>query len=401
MNDDPNHELDSSPSPTQLSFPSLSPSQDKSTFEITDDNRIQASLPTIQYLLNKKAKVVLCSHLGRPKGPDPNSSLAPVATRLSELLGQTVELAPDCIGPDVEKKIHELQSAQVLLLENVRWHPEEEKNDPYFAKELSKGCDVYVNDAFGTAHRAHASTAGVASYLEPKVAGFLMQKELDYLAGALDYPKRPFCAIIGGSKISTKITVIEALLGKCDCLILGGGMSYTFFKAQGLEIGTSIVEDSSIDLATSLLKKAADKGVEVILPVDIVVADRYSPDAESKVVTIDSIPPDWMGLDIGPETRAQIKEKLEHCKTVLWNGPLGVFEFEKFCAGTRAVAEVLAQKSSSSDGMISIIGGGDSAAAVEQFGLKDKMSHVSTGGGASLELLEGKELPGVAVLSRK
>lgn len=317
------------------------------------------------------------------------------------MLGQTVELAPDCIGPDVEKKIRELQSAQVLLLENVRWHPEEEKNDPFFAKELSKGCDVYVNDAFGTAHRAHASTAGVASYLEPKVAGFLMQKELDYLAGALDDPKRPFCAIIGGSKISTKITVIEALLGKCDCLILGGGMSYTFFKAQGLEIGTSIVEDSSIDLATSLLKKAGDKGVEVILPVDIVVADRYSPDAESKVVAIDSIPPDWMGLDIGPETRAKIKEKLEHCKTVLWNGPLGVFEFEKFCAGTRAVAEVLAQKSNSSDGMISIIGGGDSAAAVEQFGLKDKMSHVSTGGGASLELLEGKELPGVAILNRK
>jgi phosphoglycerate kinase len=416
--------------------------QDKATLAITDDTRIRAALPTIRHLVSKGAKVVLASHLGRPKGPAPATSLAPVAARLAELLGQPVALAPDCVGAEAKAMIAALAPGQVLLLENVRWHPEEEANDPAFAKELAAGCDVYVNDAFGTAHRAHASTAGAAAHLSPKVAGFLMQKELEYLDGAVAAPVRPFAAIVGGAKVSSKIGVIDALLQKCNKLVLGGGMSecfaagwvdlsrfappkstadciptlaalaasqtqrpsaaahpptvFTFYKAQGLSVGASLVEDDKLELAKELMASAAARGVEFYLPRDVVVADRFAPDAATQVVRADAIPDGWMGLDVGPESAADVRALLAECKTVIWNGPMGVFEMDAFAAGTLAVAQALAEITAG--GGTTIIGGGDSVAAVEKAGLADKMSHISTGGGASLELLEGKMLPGVACL---
>lgn len=321
-----------------------------------------------------------------------------MAERLSELLGQTVELAPDSVGAETKAKIAALEDGQVLLLENVRWHKEEEKNDPEYAKELAEGCDLYVNDAFGTAHRAHASTAGVTKYLSPAVAGFLLEKELTFLDGAVSNPKRPFVAIVGGSKVSSKIGVIESLLEKTDRIILGGGMIFTFYKAEGLSTGASLVEDDKIELAKELIAKAKAKGVELYLPEDVVVADKFAPDADSKVVGVDAIPEGWMGLDVGPKSIESIKAKLSDAQTILWNGPLGVFEFDKFAVGTFAVANLLGELTQK-NGATTIIGGGDSVAAVEKAGVADKVTHISTGGGASLELLEGKVLPGVAALN--
>ncbi|KAK2972035.1 hypothetical protein RJ640_005055 [Escallonia rubra] len=364
--------------------------------KITDDTRIRAAVPTIKYLISKGAKVILSSHLGRPKGVTPKFSLAPLVPRLTELLGIEVVKADDCIGPDVEKLVASLPEGGVLLLENVRFYKEEEKNEPEFAKKLASLADIYVNDAFGTAHRAHASTEGVTKFLKPSVAGFLLQKELDYLVGAVSSPKRPFAAIVGGSKVSSKIGVIESLLEKCDILLLGGGMIFTFYKAQGLSVGSSLVEEDKLELATTLLKKAKAKGVSLLLPTDVIVADKFAPDANSKVVPASAIPDGWMGLDIGPDSVKTFNEALETTKTVIWNGPMGVFEFEKFAAGTESVAKKLAELSGK--GVTTIIGGGDSVAAVEKVGVADVMSHISTGGGASLELLEGKELPGVIAL---
>ncbi|XP_059657367.1 phosphoglycerate kinase 3, cytosolic-like [Cornus florida] len=363
---------------------------------ITDDTRIRAAVPTIKYLMGHGAKVILCSHLGRPKGFTPKYSLKPLVPRLSELLEIKVEMANDCIGEEVEKMVAALPEGGVLLLENVRFYKEEEKNDPEFAKKLASLADLYVNDAFGTAHRAHASTEGVAKFLKPAVAGFLMQKELDYLVGAVANPKKPFAAIVGGSKVSTKIGVMESLLAKVDILLLGGGMKFTFYKAQGHSVGSSLVEEDKLDLATSLLEKAKSKGVSLLLPTDVVIADKFSPDANSKVVPASCIPDDWMGLDIGPDSIKTFSEALDSTKTIIWNGPMGVFEFEKFAAGTEAIARKLADLTGK--GVTTIIGGGDSVAAVEKVGLADKMSHISTGGGASLELLEGKPLPGVLAL---
>jgi phosphoglycerate kinase len=364
---------------------------------ITDDTRIRASLPTIQFLVKIGARVVLASHLGRPKkGPEAKFSLKPVAERLTELLGQKVELAPDCIGPDVEAKIGALKGGEVLLLENVRFHKEEEKNDIEFSKQLAKGIDCFVNDAFGTAHRAHASTAGIADYVSIRVAGFLLEKELAYLSSVIQRPKKPFVAIVGGSKISSKITVIESLMSVCDKVILGGGMVFTFFKAQGYSVGSSLVEDDKLDLATRLAEIAKEKGVDLILPKDVVCADKFAPDANTQICSSTSIPDGWMGLDIGPEAIKQYEDALKGSKTVLWNGPMGVFEFDSFAKGTYAIANAMAGLTK--EGCVTIIGGGDSVAAVEKAGLAEAMSHVSTGGGASLELLEGKVLPGVAVL---
>lgn len=363
---------------------------------ITDDTRVRAAVPTIKYLMNYGAKVILCSHLGRPKGATPKYSLKPLVPRLSELLGTEVKMANDCIGEEVEKLVAELPEGGVLLLENVRFHKEEEKNDPEFAKKLAALADVYVNDAFGSAHRAHASTEGIAKYVKPAVAGFLMQKELDYLVGAVANPKKPFAAIVGGSKVSTKIGVIESLLSKVDLLLLGGGMIFTFYKAQGYSVGSSLVEEDKLDLANSLMEKAKAKGVSLMLPTDVVVADKFAADAESKVVPANAIPDGWMGLDIGPDSIKTFSEALDKTQTIIWNGPMGVFEFEKFAAGTDAIAKKLAELSEK--GVTTIIGGGDSVAAVEKVGLADKMSHISTGGGASLELLEGKPLPGVLAL---
>ncbi|KAF3775181.1 Phosphoglycerate kinase [Nymphaea thermarum] len=363
---------------------------------ITDDTRIRASIPTIKYLVDRGAKVILASHLGRPKGVTPKYSLLPLVPRLSELLGFRVERAEDCIGAEVEKQVASLPEGRVLLLENVRFYKEEEKNDPEFAKKLASLADLYVNDAFGTAHRAHASTEGVAKFLKPSVAGFLMQKELDYLVGAVSNPKRPFAAIVGGSKVSTKIGVIESLLGKVEVLILGGGMIFTFYEAQGLSVGSSLVEEDKLDLATSLLEKAKAKGVSLLLPSDVVIANKFAADAESKIVPASEIPDGWMGLDVGPDSIKSFSEVLETTQTVIWNGPMGVFEFEKFAVGTEAIAKKLAEITGK--GVTTIIGGGDSVAAVEKAGLADKMSHISTGGGASLELLEGKMLPGVLAL---
>ncbi|KAG6572479.1 Phosphoglycerate kinase 3, cytosolic, partial [Cucurbita argyrosperma subsp. sororia] len=348
------------------------------------------------YLLGNGARVILSSHLGRPKGVTPKYSLKPLVPRLSELLGVSVVMANDCIGEEVEKLVAGLPEGGVLLLENVRFYKEEEKNDPEFAKKLASLADLYVNDAFGTAHRAHASTEGVAKYLKPSVAGFLMQKELDYLVGAVSNPKRPFAAIVGGSKVSSKIGVIESLLEKVNLLFLGGGMIFTFYKAQGLAVGKSLVEEDKLDLATSLLEKAKAKGVSLLLPTDVVVADKFAADADSKVVAASSIPDGWMGLDIGPDSIKSFSEALDSTQTIIWNGPMGVFEFDKFAAGTEAIARKLAELSGK--GVTTIIGGGDSVAAVEKVGLADKMSHISTGGGASLELLEGKTLPGVLAL---
>jgi phosphoglycerate kinase len=363
---------------------------------ITDDTRIRAALPTIQDLTQKGAKVILVSHFGRPKGVDDKLRLTPVAKRLSELLGQEVVKTNDSIGDEVAATVGALQNGQVLLLENVRFYKEEEKNDPEFAKKLAANADLYVNDAFGTAHRAHASTEGVTKYLSPSVGGYLIEKELQYLESAIANPQRPLAAIIGGSKVSSKIGVIEALLEKCDKLIIGGGMIFTFYKARGLNVGKSLVEDDKIELAKSLEAKAKERGVDLLLPTDVVIADKFAPDANSQTVSIENIPDGWMGLDIGPDSIKVFQEALADCKTVIWNGPMGVFEFDKFAAGTEAIAHTLADISKK--GAITIIGGGDSVAAVEKVGLADQMSHISTGGGASLELLEGKELPGIVAL---
>jgi len=363
---------------------------------ITDDTRIRAALPTIQDLTQKGAKVILVSHFGRPKGVDDKLRLTPVAKRLSELLGQEVVKTDDSIGDEVSAKVGALQNGQVLLLENVRFYKEEEKNDPEFAKKLAANADLYVNDAFGTAHRAHASTEGVTKYLSPSVGGYLIEKELQYLQSAIENPQRPLAAIIGGSKVSSKIGVIETLLEKCDKLIIGGGMIFTFFKARGLNVGKSLVEEDKLELAKSLEAKAKERGVDLLLPTDVVVADNFAPDANSQTVSVENIPDGWMGLDIGPDSVKFFQQALADTKTVIWNGPMGVFEFDKFAAGTEAIARTLADISKT--GATTIIGGGDSVAAVEKVGLADQMSHISTGGGASLELLEGKELPGIVAL---
>jgi len=365
---------------------------------ITDDTRIRASIPTVKYLTEKGAKVLLSSHLGRPKnGPEDKFSHGPVAPRLSELLGKDVVLAPDCIGDGVAACVADMADGDVVLLENVRFYPEEEKNVAEFAEKLAANADLYVNDAFGTAHRAHGSTAGVTSYLSPSVAGFLLQKELDYLDGAVSDPKRPFAAIVGGSKVSSKIGVIESLMEKVDKIVIGGGMVFTFLKARGLGVGSSLVEEDQLELATKLEKLAVEKGIDFILPTDVIVADKFAADANTQTVSVEAIPDGWMGLDNGPESTKMIQEKLGDCKTVIWNGPMGVFEFEAFAKGTFDVADTLAELTGK--GCTTIIGGGDSVAAVEKAGLAEKMSHISTGGGASLELLEGKVLPGVAALN--
>jgi len=369
---------------------------------ITDDTRIRAALPTINYLMKNGAKVILSSHFGRPKGDDFASRatdkfrLTPVAKRLSELLEQDVIKPADCVGDEVASVVAAMQPGQVILLENVRFHPEEEKNAPEFAKQLASVADLYVNDAFGTAHRAHASTEGVTQYLQPSVAGFLIEKELQYLQSAIDNPQRPLAAIIGGSKVSSKITVIESLLEKVDKLLIGGGMIFTFYKARGLSVGKSLVEDEFVELAKTLEAKAKEKGVELLLPTDVVVADNFAADANAQTVSVEAIPDGWMGLDIGPDSVKVFQDALKQCKSVVWNGPMGVFEFDKFAGGTEAIARTLADLTKT--GTTTIIGGGDSVAAVEKVGVADQMSHISTGGGASLELLEGKTLPGIAAL---
>lgn len=364
--------------------------------EITDDRRIREALKTIKYLLDNNAKVILTSHLGRPKGEfNPKYSLKPVAARLTELLGKEVKIAEDVIGESAQKLVEELTEGNAILLENVRYHAEEEKNDPEFAKKLASFADIYINDAFGTAHRAHATTAGVADYL-PSACGFLIKKEIEVMGKALENPERPFVAILGGKKVSDKISVIENLIDKVDSLIIGGGMAYTFFKAQGKEVGKSICELEKVDLAKELLAKAEAKGVKLLLPIDIVIADDFSEEANTQVVTAGEIPADWEGLDIGPKTIELFGEVLKTAKTVVWNGPMGVFEMDKFAVGTNKIAEILADIDATT-----IIGGGDSAAAAEKGGFADKMTHISTGGGASLEFLEGKVLPGIACLNDK
>ena len=363
---------------------------------ITDDRRIIAALPTIKYLMEHNAKVILCSHLGRPKGEfNIKYSLKPIAKRLSELLGKEVHMADDVIGDSAKSLAASLKEGDVMLLENVRFHKEEEANDMAFSKALAELADVYVNDAFGTAHRAHASTEGVAKYL-PAVCGYLIQKEINVMGKALNNPVRPFVAILGGKKVSDKINVITNLIDKVDELLIGGGMAYTFFKAKGYEIGKSICEDDKVELAKELMEKAAHKGVKLLLPIDNVVATEFSNDAESKVVASNEIPEDWEGVDIGPETVKLYGDALKNAKTVIWNGPMGVFEFDKFAVGTNEIAKILGGLDA-----ITIIGGGDSAAAIEKGGFADKMTHISTGGGASLEFLEGKELPGIACLLDK
>ncbi|MFN2269759.1 MAG: phosphoglycerate kinase [Anaerolineae bacterium] len=360
---------------------------------ITDDTRIRAALPTINYLLEKGAALILCSHLGRPKGKIvPELKMDPVAARLSELLGRPVQKMDACTGTEVEEAAEAMQPGDVILLENTRFNPEEKENDPGFAKQVAGLADIFVNDAFGAAHRAHATTVGVADYL-PAVAGFLMEKELEYLGNATTDPERPFIAILGGAKISSKIGVIESLLSRCDRLLIGGGMANTFFKAMGFEVGDSLVEEDAVPTAKTLLEKA---GSQLVLPVDAVVADAYDNEAKTKVVAPNEVSPGWRILDIGPKTVQTFESALGGAKTVIWNGPMGVFEMPNFAKGTFAVAETLAKLDATT-----IIGGGDSAAAVKQAGLADKMSHVSTGGGASLEFLEGKTLPGVAALADK
>ena len=365
---------------------------------ITDENRIQGALPTIKYLLENGAKVVLASHLGRPKnGPEAKFSLKPVADRLNELLGGKVTMANDVIGEDAQAKVAALKNGEAVLLENVRFHKEEEKNDPEFAKKLAGFADIFVNDAFGTAHRAHASTEGISHYVETSVAGFLIEKELEVMGGALSDPKRPFVAILGGAKVSDKIGVINNLLEKVDKLLIGGAMAYTFIVAKGGKVGNSKLEADKVELAKELIEKAQAKGVELYLPVDTVIAREFSADAESDVCETMAIPEGWEGLDIGPKTAAIFADVIKTAKTVIWNGPMGVFEFPKFAVGTKAVAQALADNPDA----ITIIGGGDSAAAIEQLGYADKVTHISTGGGASLEFLEGKVLPGIACLNDK
>lgn len=366
--------------------------------EITDDIRITAALPTIKKLIGDGGKVILMSHLGRPKGqPNPKYSLKPAAVRLGQLLDSDVKFAPDCIGEAVKNIVNSMKEGEVLLLENLRYHAEEEKNDPEFAKQLAELGDVYVNDAFGSAHRAHASTEGVTKFIKVCAAGYLMQKELDYLGEAVANPKRPFTAILGGSKISGKIDVIENLLPKVDYLLIGGGMAYTFYKAKGYEIGTSLLEAEKIDLAKEVMGKFEKSNAKVFLPKDNVVAPEFKNESPSEVVPSDKIPADKMGLDIGPATIEEFKKVVLESKTVIWNGPMGVFEFDNFAKGTDAIATALAE--ATANGAITVIGGGDSAAAIKKAGLDDKVTHVSTGGGASLEYLEGKLLPGVEALN--
>ena len=370
--------------------------QDKATGAITSDKRIVAALPTIKYLLDQGAAVIACSHLGKPKGEwKEKLSLAPVAVRLSQLLGQEVIFAKDVVGDDAKAKAAALQSGQIMLLENLRFDPREEKNDPSFAKELADMAELYVSDAFGSVHRAHASTAGVAAFL-PAVSGLLVAKELEIMGGALNDPKRPFVAVLGGAKVSDKIGVINNLLERADTIVIGGGMAYTFAKAQGGSIGKSLCENDKLDYALEMIEKAKKNGVKLLLPIDTVAADNFSNDAKRMVVSTMAIPDDYEGMDIGPETTKLFCDAVKGAGTVVWNGPMGVFEFENFAAGTRAMAQALADS-----GAVTIVGGGDSAAAVEQMGFADKITHISTGGGASLEFLEGLELPGVACLLDK
>ena len=367
--------------------------------KITDENRLVAALPTIKKLIADGGKVILCSHLGKPKGePKPELSLAPVAVRLSELLGQEVKFAADAtvVGENAKAAVAAMNDGDVILLENTRYRAEETKNGEEFSKELASLCDVFVNDAFGTAHRAHCSNVGVTKYVDTAVVGYLMQKEIDFLGNAVNNPERPFIAILGGAKVSSKISVIENLLDKVDTLIIGGGMSYTFSKAMGGKVGISLLEEDYCDFALNMLKKAEEKGVKLLLPVDHVVADDFSNDANIQVVSRGEIPDGWEGLDIGPETAKLYAEAVKTAKTVVWNGPMGCFEMPNFAKGTEAVAKALAETDA-----VTIIGGGDSAAAVNQLGYGDKMTHISTGGGASLEFLEGKELPGVAAANDK
>lgn len=363
---------------------------------ITDETRIRAAIPTIDYLVEQGAKVILASHLGRPKGEvKEDMRLTAVGIRLAEIIGKPVTKLDESIGQDVEATVANMQNGDIVLLENVRFHAGEEKNDPALAEQFAKIADVYVNDAFGAAHRAHASTEGIAKHV-PAVSGFLMQKELDVLGKALSNPERPFTAIIGGAKVKDKIGVIESLLEKVDHLIIGGGLSFTFIKAQGHDIGKSLLEEDKIELAKSFIEKAQAKGVQLHMPIDAVVANEFSKDAETKIVDVDAIPADWMGLDIGPKTAAHYAEVIKKSKLIIWNGPMGVFEMEPFANGTKTVAEAMATTAG-----YTVIGGGDSAAAVEKFEVADKMDHISTGGGASLELMEGKELPGIVALNDK
>ena len=366
--------------------------------KITDDIRITSALPTIKKIINDGGKCILMSHLGRPKGgPNPKYSLKPVAVRLGELLESEVKFAPDCIGEQVKAIVNKMKDGEVLLLENLRFHPEEEKNVLEFAQQLAELGDVYINDAFGSAHRAHASTEGVTKYIKVCAAGYLMQKELEYLGNAVSNPVRPFTAILGGSKISGKIDVIENLLPKVDYLLIGGGMAYTFYKAMGYEIGSSLLEEEKIELAKQMLEKFKSSKAKVLLPVDNVVASEFKNESPSMVVDSDKIPADKMGLDIGPKTIEEFKKVILESKTIVWNGPMGVFEFDNFAIGTNEIAKALAE--ATEKGAITVIGGGDSAAAISKAGLDDKVTHVSTGGGASLEFLEGKVLPGVAALN--
>ena len=370
--------------------------QDKATGAITSDKRIVAALPTIKYLLDQGSAVIACSHLGKPKGEwKEKLSLAPVAVRLSQLLGQEVIFAKDVVGDDAKAKAAALQGGQIMLLENLRFDPREEKNAPSFAKELADMAELYVSDAFGSVHRAHASTAGVAAFL-PAVSGLLVAKELEIMGGALNDPKRPFVAVLGGAKVSDKIGVINNLLERADTIVIGGGMAYTFAKAQGGSIGKSLCENDKLDYALEMIEKAKKNGVKLLLPIDTVAADNFSNDAKRMVVSTMAIPDDYEGMDIGPETTKLFCDAVKGAGTVVWNGPMGVFEFENFAAGTRAMAQALADS-----GAVTIVGGGDSAAAVEQMGFADKITHISTGGGASLEFLEGLELPGVACLLDK
>ncbi len=370
--------------------------QNKETGEITSDKRIKAALPTIKYLLDNGAAVIACSHLGKPKGEwKPKLSLAPVAEHLSKLLDRPVIFANDIIGEDAKAKAAALKPGEIMLLQNLRYDIREEKNDPEFAKELASLADIYISDAFGTVHRAHASTAGVAAYL-PAYAGLLVLKELSVMGKALEEPARPFVAVLGGAKVSDKIGVINNLLSKADTIIIGGGMAYTFIKAMGYEIGKSLLEEDKLDYARSMIEKAKEKNVKLLLPVDTAVGSEFAPDCERKVVKVSEIPADWMGMDIGPETIKLFSDAVKSAATVVWNGPMGGFEFDAFAQGTEARANALAES-----GAVTIVGGGDSAAAVEKLGYADKMTHISTGGGASLEFLEGLELPGVACLMNK
>jgi len=362
---------------------------------VTDDTRITAALPSIKKIIGGGGKLILMSHLGRPKGkPVDSMRLGPAAKRLSELLGKPVQMAPDCIGPEVEKMVSAMKNGDVLMLENLRFYNQEEANDPEFCQKLAALGDIYVNDAFGTAHRAHASTEGVTKYIKTCVAGYLMEKEIEYLSKTLESPKRPFVAILGGAKISGKIDVIQNLMGKVNSILIGGAMSYTLLKAKGIQVGKSLVEEDKLDVAREVLQKAASSGIDFLLPVDHVVAPKVEAGVPTQVVPVDGIPADWMGVDIGPETTRKYRQMIQGAQTVVWNGPMGVFEIEDFSKGTFAIAQALAES-----GAVSIVGGGDSVSAVNQAGVAEKITHISTGGGASLELLEGRALPGLVALN--